>query len=473
MFHRRTLLKSISAGAGGIAFAPLFNVLAAKEAGTYKTPKRVVFVLFGNGFHEPASLPLEVPATPGLQGTTTRTLPLEKMTLPFDIEPFTPWKDRLAIVHGLRAGRVNPDHGAGYGALSGVAGGTGEDKRRNVVAESIDAAVARKLPGPFPLLNLGIAPGQPKVKAVRCSSAWGPGQPLAAQCRPELAYESLFGGIGATRNDFAIRRNVLDFLRDDVKQLRSELRGTELDQLDYQVAALESLAKRDAMLAGMFAEGKLAKTAPKLPTPFPQKFTDNVAAQFDIAAGALVTGLTQVVTITSELCRIEGNYTGISEMGTHGIGHGETDVGTGLKGMQVLVKVRRHISECTAALLRKLAETPEDGGTMLDNTLVVFTSDSANQQHSHGENWPFVLLGNLGGRMKTGQLVVYPVDSDAPSPPSTYHRIVAGRRDNPVINSLYNTILHAVGDPREHFNLIGPDRQNARLAGPLHELLVS
>ena len=470
MFPRRTLLKSISAGAGSIAFAPLFNALAAKEAGTYKTPKRVVFVLFGNGFHEPGSLPLEIPA-PGLQGTETKTMGLEKMTLPFDIEPFTPWKDRLAIVHGLRAGRVLPDHGAGFAALSGVNGGTGDDKRRNVVAESIDAAVARKLPGIYPLLNLGIDPDQPNTKAIRCSSAWGPGQPLAAQCRPELAYESLFGGIGATRNDFAVRRNLLDFLRDDVKKLRGELRGTELDQLDYQVAALESLGEREGKMAKMFDEGRLAKNAPKLPTPFPVKFTDTVNAQFDIAAAALVAGLTQVVTITSELCTLRGSYSGICSSGTHGVGHNETDPTLKLAGLQILSKVRRHISEQTAVLLKKLADTPEDGGTMLDNTLVVFTSDSANRQHSGGENWPFVLLGNLGGRIKTGQLVAYPIKKDSPTYERTQNRVMTAADDNPVINALYNTLLHAVGDPREHFNLIGPDRENPRLAGPLRELL--
>ena len=470
MFPRRTLLKSISAGAGSIAFAPLFNTLAAKEAGTYKTPTRVVFVLFGNGFHEPGSLPLELPA-PGLQGTETKTMSLEKMTLPFDIEPFTPWKDRLAIVHGLRAGLVLPDHGAGFAALAGVNGGAGDDKRRNVVAESIDAAVARTLPGIYPLLNLGIDPGNPSTKAIRCSSAWGPGQPLAAQCRPELAYESLFGGIGATRNDFAVRRSLLDFLHDDVKKLRGQLRGTELDQLEYEISALESLGKREEKLATMFAEGRLAKSAPKLPTPFPVKFTDTVTAQFDNAASALITGLTQVVTITSELCTIRGNYTGISDSGTHSIGHNETDPTLKLSGLQVLSKVRRHMSEQTAALLKKLSGIPEDGSTMLDNTLVVFTSDSANRQHSHGENWPFVLLGNLGGRIKTGQLVVYPIKIDSPTYERTPNRTMSAADDNPTINALYNTLLHAVGDTREHFNLIGPDREKPQLAGPLRELL--
>jgi hypothetical protein len=179
-----------------------------------------------------------------------------------------------------------------------------------------------------------------------------------------------------------------------------------------------------------------------------------------------------VVTITSELCTIRGNYTGISDGGTHSIGHNETDPTLKLTGLQVLSKVRRHISEQTAILLKKLADTPEDGGTMLDNTLVVFTSDSANRQHSHGENWPFVLLGNLGGRIKTGQLVAYPIKTDSPTYEGTPNRVMTAADDNPVINALYNTVLHAVGDPREHFNLIGPDRENPRLAGPLRELLV-
>jgi hypothetical protein len=33
--------------------------------------------------------------------------------------------------------------------------------------------------------------------------------------------------------------------------------------------------------------------------------------------------------------------------------------------------------------------------------------------------------------------------------------------------------LHAVGDPRRHFNLIGADKENPTLAGPLKELLVA
>jgi hypothetical protein len=291
---------------------------------------------------------------------------------------------------------------------------------------------------------------------------------VAAQCRPELAFASLFGSTGATTNDFATRKNLLDFIAEDVKDLQPHLTGSERVQLDYHLEALESLSKRDGKLAAMYDQGLLKKSAPKLPSPFPITMKDTLAAQFDIAASALMTGLTNVVTITSELCAIRGAYTGFSTMGTHAVGHNGKDAQLNLLGMDILSLVRRNISEQTAGLLNKLQSMPEGSGTMLDNTLVVFTSDSANRQHSHGENWPFVLLGNLGGRIKTNQLVLYPMREGVYS---TGKRIASAAVENPTINALYNTILHAVGDPREHFNLVGVNKENPAQRGPLKELL--
>ncbi len=466
MIHRRTLLQRFSAGAGGLVFAPLLQRLHAQEDGTYRTPARVVFVLHGNGFHEWASAPPEV----SLSSKQTRVLPLDPLKLPHDIEPFTPFKDRLAIVQGLRSGVVSPDHGAGFAALSGMNNGVGDAQHRNVIAESIDAAVARKLPGIFPVLNLGIDPGRPKTQAILCSSAWGLGRPIATQCRPELAYESLFGTVGAKKNDFAARKNLLDFISDDIKVLESQLTGVHKDQLHYHLDAMESLSKRNAQLAEMHEKGLLTKSAPQLPSPFPVTMKDTLAAQFDIAASALMTGLTSVVTITSELCNIRGTYTGFSNVGTHALGHNNQDTQLDVPGWEILSRVRRNIAEQTAGLLKKLQSVPEGSGTMLDNTLVVFTSDSANRQHSHGKNWPFLLLGNLGGRLKTNRMVLYPMRESNYS--NTGRRTAAAPVDNPTINALYNTILHAVGAPREHFNLVGASKENPAHRGPLRELLV-
>ena len=46
--NRRTLLQQFASCAGGMLLTPYLQKLEAREKGTYRTPKRVVFVLFGS-----------------------------------------------------------------------------------------------------------------------------------------------------------------------------------------------------------------------------------------------------------------------------------------------------------------------------------------------------------------------------------------------------------------------------------------
>lgn len=462
MITRRNWLKGVSAGAGSLLFSPLIQSISARVEGTYSPPKRFVFILTDNGLYEDAVQPVGVP----LEGDL-RKLPLGPLTLPKDIDPFMAYKDRLMILQGLRGRHLHPDHGAGFGALSGVSS-PGVAKFHTAAAESIDAAIAKVAPGIFPLLVLGIAPGSPSTSAVYASSAWGPGRAIAAQCRPELAYESLFGSTGANRNDFLARKNLLDFVAGDVKRLKSQLGGPEREQLDYQLRALESLSRREGQLGAMQEEGKLKGHGLKLPPSPPELMPDVLTAQFNIAGAALATGLTNVVTITSGLCRVTGTYKGFSNNAVHAVGHNQGDPELGLSGMEILAMIRRFIAERTVGLMKKLQAIPEGSGTMLDNTVLVFMSDSANRQHNHGENWPFVLIGNPTGRLKTGRLVAYPMSARQRG--AAYSSVATANDSNPTINALYCTLLHVAGDPREHFNLDGANRDLDR-PGPLKDLL--
>jgi hypothetical protein len=102
-------------------------------------------------------------------------------------------------------------------------------------------------------------------------------------------------------------------------------------------------------------------------------------------------------------------------------------------------------------LMKALEATPEDSGSMMDNTLIVYSSNNAEKQHSDGATWPFVLLGNGGGRFKTGRFT--------------------NITERP-INDLYTTFLRGVGASVDHFNL---DNNMANIthskAGPIEELL--
>jgi hypothetical protein len=470
--NRRTLLKGVSAGASGLVLAPLLQTLAAQAAGTYTPPKRVIFLLFDNGFHERGAQPVDLPLE---TVTKVKQTPLAGLKLPFDIEPFAPFQDRMTIVQGLRGHHLSVDHGGGFRSLSGL---PSADKKRSVVGESIDAAIARTRPSVFPLLALGIAAngkGKVGMPTALASSAWGPSRPIASLLRPELVYESLFGSVGAKANDFAARRNMLDFISGDVKRLRSQIAGPEKEALDHHVEALESLFRREQKLAEMFDKGTLGKHAPKLPKVPVLKMTEISALQCEMAGAALVAGLTNTVTISSGLCSLGTSYSGISNHGTHALGHNEIDPNLKKSGREVLGMYRRHLAGEAAKLLAILQATREGEGTMLDNTVLVFMSDSANRQHTHGENWPVVMVGNLGGRLKAGQAISYPLrapKAGADKGGSAYGSPATGDPTNPLINALYCTLLHAVGAPRGTFNRAPGLKEKSEQFGPLKELLV-
>jgi hypothetical protein len=206
--------------------------------------------------------------------------------------------------------------------------------------------------------------------------------------------------------------------------------------------------------------------------------TETVAAQCDIAAAALISGLTNVVTINSGCGGLSPTYSGISNTSPHGLGHNGPDEKLKKKGYEVLSMYHNYLATQAAKLLNRLKEIPEGTGTMFDNTVLVFTSDSANNQHSKpGNGWPFVLIGNLGGALKSGQLIAYPLQDtrDHRTFKTVYsvaNPMVAVGDKNPLINALYCTLLHAVGKPRDTFNYDeGSKRYSAERFGPLGTLL--
>jgi hypothetical protein len=461
--HRRTFLKGVSLGAGGMLFEPLLQKVAAQAAGRPTAPKRVIFLVFDNGFQEiGGTLPEGVP----LASNELRQIPLRGLNLPFDIEPFAPFRDRLTILHGLR-GNNAVDHGGYFAALSGIAG-----NKHTAQGISIDAAIAQAVPGVFPLLGLGIGGGT----TAYCSSAWAAGRPIAMQCRPEMAYESLFGSVGATRNDFATRRNLLDFVTSDVRRVRGEIAGPERELLDAHLEAIESLSRRNGQLSEQFQNGTLNRHAPRLPERL-TTFTEIAAAQCDIAAAALVAGLTNVVTISSGLGGIMDRYSGISNLSGHGLGHGDVDQtldATLRRPFGALSLYHNYLARQAARMLTKLQETREGTGTMLDNTLLVFMSDSANQQHTQtNANWPIVLVGNLGGRLKSGQFVSYPVSAGGGTAGSAGQIFGAAYDTNPYTNALYASLLTAVGRPCDAFNRPASSSLPQTMYGPLAEILNS
>ena len=121
-------------------------------------------------------------------------------------------------------------------------------------------------------------------------------------------------------------------------------------------------------------------------------------------------------------------------------------------------RIRRFHLELTAGLAKRLADTPEGDGTMLDNTLIVYLSDNSNLHHSTAVEWPMLVLGDLGGALKAGgRYLAWP----------RY-----GCSGHKTIGNWLTTVCHAAGYPVEHFGqpdlALGADIDQV---GPLAELL--
>jgi hypothetical protein len=455
---RREFLKGASLGAGSLVLSPLLQQLQAQAAGTAEQAKRFVFVLEGNGLPWQQITPVGI--TRGKEGDRDKLVdtPIGDRALPKALEPLGPWKDRVTVVNGLSGRVAGGGHSNNFGALGvydaeGNVGACGTPK-----GETIDVALGKKLGGIFKQVGLGMTDKGEHTVIYNCS-AWDKGKPMPTQCQPELAYGSLFGSIagGSAKQEFLARNNMLDFLLDDIKRLEKEVAGPEKEKLGQHLAAYESLSERQSRLNEI--ESTLRKHAPVVSNKYKASVeTDRLDAQFDLAAASLIGGLTNVVTLASGVGDpyFGVKFTGLGiNFGKHGIGHGGSY--NGMTWDVMSTTIRRFHFELMARMMKKLEAVKEGDGTMLDHTLFVYLSDAAEGHHSRCWEWPFVLVGNLGGKLKAGRYVEYPY---------------WGKKGHREIGNLYTTFLHAVGDRRDYFGLRDPMlKGDAAGKGPLPELL--
>jgi len=101
--------------------------------------------------------------------------------------------------------------------------------------------------------------------------------------------------------------------------------------------------------------------------------------------------------------------------GHHELSH-EPDTNT--KAMEKLTKINKWYCEQMAYLAKRLSETPEPGstGSLLDNTLIVWTNELGKGNSHTLDNIPWVLVGNgldfkMGRSLKLDQKRVGYIDS--------------------------------------------------------------
>jgi hypothetical protein len=468
---RRHTLKGLTLGSGSLIFSPLLRQLSAQAAGRNAFPQRFVFVVKSSGLTPGHIVPDNFADdyivqkesyvagegyTSGVQMKDCDTLihrSLRDAKLNDSMKALEPFKDRLTILQGLSGNMVTGGHMSGYGAMNCM---------KDLMAETIDHKLAMIYPSVFS--HLGLSTVTATMGARFADSVCYPGISAASSTKalpfhgsPTQAYQSLFGSVatGEDRKQFEAQGNLFDYLGEDVKAMRRTLVGSEKEKLDHHLAAIEGLQKQRQGILMMSDSIKRGKP------DFADKYTsmtieDRMDAHCEIAAGALISGLTNVVTIRTDGLGSQYTKLGFASGQVHGIGHGKVPEGAEsvdharglIRGFQL-----NHV----AKIATQLAKIPEGDGCMLDNTTIIYFSDVGDKHHASNREWPYIVLGDMGGRLKSaGQYIQYP------------HKEHAGHH---TIASWWLTLLHAAGKPQDGFGMMDKNVDAGNQRAPLVDVL--
>lgn len=428
----------MAAGAGAAIGSSILPGLANAATSSSGGPKRVIFFLQNQGF-DPATC---IPAGMRTSGS------LANARLPEPIAALEPYKERLHIINGLHGLHTSPSHSAFFGALGGYRGSDGVPP----AGPTIDYELSKVLPQTLlPHLCIGMD-SMENMKAkptVANLSASGAGQPIFMHSNPNHLYQMLYGGIseGEIRRQHEARSSMFDRIEQLASAKGGALHGAEKQRYGQFVQGFHDINGLRERLGTVSSH--LRKFAPKVDDRYakPEFETDWHDVLLDLGISALKSGTTSVLTIGSGRGEIFGAWKGlgITEQG-HNLGHMKQPENP------IWIKIRQYNSRMLVRLMEQLESVPEGSGTMMDNTLIVYTSNNADKQHTNGATWPVMLLGNCNWAFKTGRFTQ--LDGTRP------------------INALYTSILRSAGVQTDRFNM---SEQLAKKfdsgSGPLKEVL--
>jgi hypothetical protein len=319
------------------------------------------------------------------------------------MEPLEPFKKRLLVLHGV-CDKVRGDgdnHMRGIGCLltgvelfpgniqggshtpAGWASGVSIDQEIKNYLQKDPATRTR-----FGSLEFGVMVPERADTWTRMVYA-GPNKPVTPIDDPYQMFNKLYGRM----KDRAVLASVLDDVRNDLKKISGVVSSADRKLLEEHAGFVREME----LELHADAEAKAGHKVPEL-EPGVREENDNLPRlskmQIDLMVNSFVNDFARVATMqyTNSVGQAKMRWLGINE-GHHELSH-EPDSNT--KAMEKLTKINRWFCEQMAYLAQRLAETPEPGGqgTLLDNSLIVWTNELGKGSSHTLDNTPFVLLGN-------------------------------------------------------------------------------
>ena len=434
---RRTLLR----GTGAALALPWLEAMQARGA-TPRPPVRMAVLYMANGVNPHHW-------TPQGEGRDFELSPT--------LAPLADFKKQLLVLTNLwnasaKAGDGHYVKTSGFLTCTTVTKTLGVDVSCNGV--SMDQIAARQAgkQTPLPSLELGIAPVTTGVdtnvgytRVYGSHIAWsGPTNPLAREIEPQMVFERLFRATRPQADSAKQDMLLLDRVMGEARDLRGKLGANDRIRMDEYLSVVRSLEER----LGRATAEERSSWKPRAdldPARKPAEVKDHaekVRLMLDMMALAFQTDTTRIITFMFGNAVSNQNFSFLDGVrgGHHDSSHHQNEPEK-LRMYQLINKW--HIAQY-AYLLGKLASMKEGDSTVLDNSIILFGAGLRDGNSHDPHNLPLVVAGGGGGRLATGQHLVY-------SP------------DTPAAN-LYVSMLDAFGTPVDRF---------ADSTGPLRGVLNS
>ena len=358
------------------------------------------------------------------------------------LEPLAPFRDRTLTLQGV-CDKVRGDgdnHMRGIGCLltgtelfpgniqggsdtpAGWASGLSIDQEIKNFLQKDESTRTR-----FGSLEFGVMVPDRADTWTRMSYA-GPNKPIAPIDDPYQMFNKLYGRQKDTEN----LRSILDDLKDDLGKVRSAVADEDRKILDEHAEFVRRMEQQLADTSS--ADARVPGHAvPELEPGVDDEENDAMPRisqmQIDLLVNSFAADFARVATyqITNSVGGAKMRWIGVDE-GHHELSH-EPD--SNEEAVEKLTKINTWYCEQVAYLARRLAETPEPGGpgSLLDNTLILWTNELG-QGNSHTLNdIPFVLVGG-GLDFTMGRALKY---------------------DNARHNGLLMSLAHGFGHRIDHF----------------------
>jgi len=428
--NRRRFLTAMGLASGSL-FLPSLNRQARGAAGD--APTRLIVLVSQHGGWMP-TWAMNPAGQPSDQVWEQDLTTMDASEFSASLAPLHPWRDRMVAIEGLSmvSGDIDP---AGVlrheiGQIHTLTGNEVEMVSGLPIGKSasIDQLIANHIALPDRLRSIELSIGD-TAPVVNYRDRM---QPLLGEARMPVAHQRLFGLVNGGQAASEVLReqgNVLARV-----QAQYEALGTRLSAEDQQKVQVhrDLLSDLDRQIQGLTnAQCDVPEVPPT--TDYAGDFT----AAASMVTAAMSCDLTRVATLN--LATFEGEDLGISGENIHdAYAH---ELARSEEAVQVMTSYYALHSAQVAELLALLDGIPEGNGTMLDNTLVLWTSELADGIHGF-DRMPVLMFG--GQCWSTGRYIHYP--SDTPYEAWVWDGVRRPSSGRPH-QKLLSTVMRAFGVP--------------------------